>query len=88
MDNQTCQSCKHFRQHYGLDGTKIFRLHCGHCVYPHLRNRKPYQKACANFAQGEIKEKEFVSKEYLSKFLLDWIRQLELLPEIREKDIP
>ena len=86
MENQICQNCKYFRQHYGLDGTKIFRLHCGHCVLSHLRTKKPYQKACAEFVQGENKEKEFVSKEYLSKFLLDWIQQLELMPEIREED--
>ena len=88
MENQTCQNCKHFYQHYGLNGTKIFRLQCGHCGLPRLRIKKPYQKACAEFVQGENKEKEFVSKEYLSKALLDWIRQLELLPEIQEENIP
>lgn len=86
MENQTCRNCKHFRQHYGLDGERIFRLHCGHCVYPHLKNRKPYQKACADFTQGENKEKEFVSKAYLSHSLFEWIRQLELLPEIQEEE--
>ena len=88
MENQTCQNCKYFYQHYGLNGKKIYRLQCGHCSHPHLRNRKPMQKACPEFVQGEIKEKEFVSKDYLYKFLLDWIRQLEHLPEIQEQDIP
>ena len=88
MENQICQNCKYFRQHYGLDGKKIFRLHCGHCTQPHLRNRKPYQKACAEFIQGENREKEFASKEYISKALLEWIKQLELLPEIQEETTP
>ena len=86
MENQTCQNCKYFYQHYGLDGTKIFRLHCGHCGKPRLRIKKPHQAACAEFEQGENTEKKFVSKEYLSKSLLDWIRQLELLPEIQEEE--
>ena len=86
MENQTCQNCKHFHQHYGLDGERIFRLQCGHCVLPRMKNKKPEQKACAEFEQGENKEKGFVSREYLSKTLLDWIRQLEILPEIQEED--
>ena len=88
MENQTCKNCKYFRQHYGLGDKGFFRLHCGHCAHPHLRNRKPEQKACAEFIPGESKEKKFVSKQYLSKSLLDWVRQLELLPEIREEEIP
>ena len=87
MDNQTCQNCRYFYQHYGLDNKGFFRLHCGHCAHPHLRNRKPYQKACAEFAQGESKENAFVSKTYLSKAILEWITQLELLPEIREENV-
>ena len=87
-ENQTCQKCEHFRRHYGVDGTRIFRLHCGHCVLPRMKNKKPDQAACEKFVQKENKEKDFVSKEYLSKTLLDWFRQLELLPEIQEEDIP
>ena len=88
MNSQTCQNCKHFRQHYGLEETRIFRVYCGHCVLPRIKNKKPDQKACEKFAQKENKEKDFVSKEYLSKFLLDWVRQLELLPEIKEENTP
>ena len=86
MENQTCRNCEHFRQHYGLDGERIFRLHCGHCVLPRMKNNKPDQIACEKFVQKENKEKDIVSKEYLSKSLLDWIRQLELLPEIQEEE--
>ncbi len=88
MEYQTCQNCKHFRQHYGLEETRIFRVYCGHCVLSRIKNKKPDQKACEKFAQKENKEKDFVSKEYLSKFLLDWVRQLELLPEIKEENTP
>ena len=88
MENQTCKNCKHFHQHYGLDDKGFFRLYCGHCAHPHLRNRKPEQKACPEFVPGESEEKKFVSKQYLSKSLLDWVRQLELLPEIAEEDVP
>ena len=87
MENQVCKNCKHFRQHYGLNEKRIFRLECGHCTLPRLKTTKPHRKACPEFVQRENKENEFVSKEYLSKTLLDWIRQLELLPEIQEENI-
>ena len=86
MENQIWRNCEHFRQHYGLDGERIFRLHCGHCVLPRIKNKKPDQIACEKFVQKENKEKDIVSKEYQSKSLLDWIRQLELLPEIQEEE--
>ena len=53
---------------------------------PRIKNKKPDQIACEKFVQKENKEKDIVSKEYLSKSLLDWIRQLELLPEIQEEE--
>ena len=87
MENQTCQNCKHFCQHYGLDERGFFRVHCGHCTHCRIKTKKPHQKACPEFVQTENKEAEFVSKRYLSKTLLDWIRQLELLPEIQEENI-
>ena len=86
MENQTCQNCEHFRQHYGVDGTRIFRLYCGHCVLPRIKNKKPDHIACGQFVQKENREQDFVSKAYLSKTLLDWIRQLELFPEIQEEE--
>ncbi len=88
MENQLCKNCKHFYQHYGLGDRGIFRLQCGHCGLPRLRIKKPCQKACVEFVPGDSKEKAFVSKDYLSKALLDWIMRLELLPEIEEADIP
>ena len=88
MENQTCQNCKYYRQHYGLDETGIFRVYCGHCTCARVKSKKPHQKACENFLLAENRESAFATKHYLSKTLLDWIRQLELLPEIRDTDTP
>ena len=60
MENQICRNCKYFRQHYGMDGKRIFRLECGHCMLPRLKTTKSHRKACLEFVQGENKEKEFV----------------------------
>ncbi len=81
MDNSLCKDCKHYMQHYGLDGKGFFPLYCGHCTHLRVVHRRPDQKGCKNFISGENREKAFASKEYLTKALLDWIATLPLLPE-------
>lgn len=84
MENKTCKECVHYLQHYALHGKKIFRVFCGHCTVPPVKTKKPFKPACERFEQGVPDEDAFVSKEYLSKELLRYMMDLELLPEIRE----
>ena len=82
MDQTTCSCCVHYMQHYGFDQRRIFRVYCGHCTYLRPRKKRPDSKICENFVQADSKENAFVTKEYLSKALLDYALKLELLPEI------
>ena len=49
--SQTCQGCRHYKQHYvrGSHG-KFLPTYCGHCANPHLRDKKPDAAACHRFS--------------------------------------
>ena len=81
MDNPSCKTCVHYQQHYTFDQRKIFRVYCGHCTYQRAKTKRPDAKACEHYLPSESKEKAFVTKEYLSKSVLEYILKLELLPE-------
>ena len=85
MIERRCKECQYYLQHYTLDKHKIFRVYCGHCTFPRARRKPPDAKACENFVPGPPPEEAFASKEYLSKELLQYILQMELLPEIEER---
>ncbi len=82
MEKQHCKKCAHYHQHYAFDARKIFRINCGHCTLPKVRNRRPDTIACEHFVQAQPDEYAFASKEYLSKELLQYLLNLELLPPI------
>ena len=86
MGTQSCKTCAHYRQHYTFDQRKIFRIYCGHCTYQKIKTRRPDTKACTHYLPAETVETAFVSREYLSKALLEYMLRLDLLPEIN--DIP
>ena len=81
MEGKKCRECVHYRQHYGIDSKKIFRVYCGHCTQGRRPTRKPDHIACENF-EPAYNENDFVSKEYLSKELLRYVLEMDLLPEI------
>ena len=85
MSESKCKNCQYFLQHYALGARKIFRVYCGHCIFSRAKRRRPDAEACENFLPGTDREEGFASKEYLSKELLDYVRKLELLPEIEGK---
>ena len=85
MVEKQCKECRYFRQHLTMDKRKIFRVHCGHCTFARSRRKKPDAKACEHYVPGPAQENAFVSKEYLSKELLQYILRLELLPEIKDE---
>ncbi len=84
MEEKLCKDCKHFRQHFSMNERKIFRVYCGHCTFQRPRTKKPDAKVCENFVPGTVSEDAFASKEYLSKELLQYVLNLELLPEIED----
>ena len=85
MEEKRCGSCHYFLQHYTLDRRKIFRVHCGHCIFDRVKRKQPDTKACVNYLPGVPQEDAFASKEYLSKELLQYVLDLELLPEIEDQ---
>lgn len=86
MDKQYCKGCKYFYQHYTLNDRRIFRVYCGLCAKRIARKVRPDTTACDRFAPAPQEEDTFVSKEYLSKKLLEHVLKMELLPEIYETD--
>lgn len=82
MQNERCCDCSFFMQHYCLDNRKLFRVYCGHCMLKRPKHKLPDAKACGSFIKKR-KEDAFVTKEYLSKALLKYVLELELLPEIQ-----
>ncbi|MBE6974834.1 MAG: hypothetical protein E7436_05030 [Ruminococcaceae bacterium] len=69
-DQKQCKNCQYYLQHYTFDRRKIFLVYCGHCTH--------------YFVAGAHRETAFVNNEYLSKELLQYMLQLELLLEIKE----
>ncbi len=55
-DIPMCVNCKHFWQHYICKGGPndtaqwVVPLHCGHCIYPRVKDRKVYD-VCEHFKQ-------------------------------------
>jgi len=86
MEKQYCRNCKYYRQHYALDQRKIFRVYCGHCTAYPRKKKRPDAAACAQFISAPQDENAFATKEYLSKELLQYVLQLELLPKIEPEE--
>ena len=84
MDKKTCNTCVYYRQHYVFDQRKIFRIYCGHCTYQKSKTKRPDSKICEKYMQSDPDERAFVTKEYLSKVLLEYMLKLDLLPEIQD----
>ena len=81
MSEPTCRSCKYFYQHYGLSQGRLHWLYCGHCTHnDRSKHKRPDKKACEHYVQAEKLEDIFVTKEYLTKALLDRVLQAELFP--------
>ena len=46
-----CVNCRHFYRHYNAKGQ---RVRCGHCDYPRVKTRMPYD-ICGHFQRREVK---------------------------------
>lgn len=84
MDSVTCKNCQYYRQHYCLHQGQLFRVFCGHCTFTRTKKKYPDTKGCEHFVPAPSPTDSFVTKEYLSKELLRYILDMELLPEIEE----
>lgn len=82
MKDCCCSDCCYFLQHYTFNKRRLFRVYCGHCIFSKVKRKRPDAKACDHFEAGTAQEDAFVSKDYLSKELLQYMLNLELLPEI------
>ena len=85
MDKKQCKTCQYFRQHFGMDQRKIFRIYCGHCVFAGSKRKQPDAIACDHYQPGSVPEDAFATKEYLSKELLQYLLNLELMPQIEDR---
>ena len=88
MSEQQCKDCEHYLQHYAMDNKKIFQIYCGHCRLSWKKRKRPDDPARPQFSPGTPAEEPFVSKEYLSKALLEYVLRLDLLPEIEKAEKP
>ncbi|MBQ8833884.1 MAG: hypothetical protein IJ001_03045 [Oscillospiraceae bacterium] len=82
MREENCKDCRYFLQHYTLNERQLFRVYCGHCTYGRIKRKHPDTRACEHFVQGVDDREAFVDREFLSKALLQYALELELLPEI------
>ena len=83
LNNTHCKNCHYYIEHYGFDDNRIYRVFCGHCTFLRVRHKHPDAPACENYLPGTPDEDRFVTKEYLSKKLLDHILSLDILPPIK-----
>lgn len=86
MNQNTCNTCVYYRQHYVFNQCKIFRVYCGHCTYLNAKTKRPDSKICKNYMQADPDAMPFATKEYLSKALLEYVLNLELLPTIHDAE--
>ena len=82
MEEKQCKNCQYFMQHYTLTDSRLIQVDCGHCIFKNPKRKRPTQNVCEHFEQGEVPLAKFVSKEYLSKKLLEKVLNMELLPNV------
>jgi len=87
MEQSKCKHCQYYIQHYALRHGRLIQVYCGHCTWKTPKTKRPDRKACEHFEEGEKDSEQFVSKEFLSKRLLEKVLSMELLPEIDEFSI-
>lgn len=82
MHDQLCRNYRYYLQHYTFDNHGILRVYCGHCVLGRPKHKKPDAKACEGFVPSPDQEEIFATKEFLTKELLQYVLNMDLLPEI------
>lgn len=85
MDNRQCKSCGHYAQHYTFGKERLFAVYCGHCTCSRVKQKQPDSKACERYIPVRSVKDSFVSREYLSKALLQKVLDMEWLPDIEDR---
>lgn len=85
-DSKACKGCNHFLRHYVLSGSRLFQTNCGHCTFQRAKHKRPDARTCENFTPTDPEVETFVTKEYLSKALLNKVLAMELVPEIVHRE--
>ena len=84
MNTLTCKTCQYFHQHYSVDEQSYTAIHCGHCVRPRMKHRKPNQNACEYYTPRNtplsLPDRQGVI-HFLSTDFLNYIMNLPLPPE-------
>ena len=80
MTNETCETCKHFHQHYSLKDGILTQVHCGHCVFPRVKHKQPYSKSCEHYTRGPVDEEIYATKKYLTKEMIRHLFEMEFFP--------
>ena len=83
LEKNYCKQCEYYLQHYTFVKGRTIMVYCGHCTYGTARRRHPDKNACEAFASKAGAE-VFVSKEYLTKALLQRVLDMDLLPPIED----
>lgn len=81
MEDRICKNCRHFKQHYTFSENRCHWVDCGHCVKRKGKSRSVWSKGCEFFEQRE-ESVELITKQFLSKRLLEYALSLDLPPEI------
>lgn len=87
MQPLQCSQCVYFHQHYILDSQRCATVHCGHCVQPRLKHRKPDSPACPHFelcTDRDLPDRSRVISYLTTDFLQELLR-LHLPPEINDE---
>ena len=61
MEEQTCENCRYYLQHYAKIDTYFTKVFCGHCTNPLAKardKRKKYNIVCEHWEPIEIRERE------------------------------
>ena len=84
MTSETCKTCKNFHHHYTLSEGRIMRVFCGHCTYPKVKRKRPFDKACENYTYAPPDEDSFADRKYLTKEMIRYLFEMECLPPIED----
>ena len=81
MEKKTCKECDRYIQHYAFLDGRFRPVFCGHCPAHKTKKVKPYTEACDGFIPGRPMEEQLVTKEYLTKKMLEYFMKMELWEE-------
>ena len=83
MNNETCKTCVHFRQHYILTEGRLMQVYFGHCTFSAPQVKRISNKACENYIYAPPDEDSFADKKYLTKEIIRRLFEMEFLPPIK-----